>query len=104
MGLVMAGSARAETCVASHYGRGDGLNGSRTANGERFNTMAMTAAHKRLPFNTHVRVTAGSGRSVVVRLNDRGPFVRGRCVDLSWAAAQSIGIGGVGRVVLEVVR
>lgn len=92
--------AKAETCIASHYGRGDGLNGSRTASGERFNTMALTAAHRTLRFGTRVRVTHG-GASVIVRVNDRGPWVRGRCLDLSWAAARAIGIGGTGRVVVE---
>lgn len=98
--LLVAGGARAEQCEASHYGHGDGLNGSRTANGERFNTHGLTAAHRRLPFGTHVRVTHG-GRSVVVRINDRGPFVRRRCIDLSYGAAQALGIDGTGRVVVE---
>jgi rare lipoprotein A len=98
--LAWVGSASAETCIASHYGHGDGLQGSRTANGERFNTNAMTAAHRRLAFGTRVRVTH-AGRTVEVRINDRGPFVRGRCIDLSWAAARALGIGGTGRVVVE---
>jgi rare lipoprotein A len=62
----------------------------------------MTAAHRTLPFGTRVRVTHGE-RSVVVVINDRGPFVRGRVLDLSTGAAQAIGLGGVGRVTAEVL-
>ena len=84
---------------ASSYG--PGFHGKRTANGERFNTHALTAAHKTLPFGSRVRVTnERTGRSVVVRINDRGPFVGGRVIDLSKAAAQAVGISGVGRVKL----
>lgn len=91
--------------VASYYGKR--FHGRLTANGERFNMNAMTAAHKTLPFGTKVRVTnARNGRSVVVRINDRGPFVRGRTIDLSKSAAQKIGMIGSGhaKVKLEVVR
>lgn len=98
--LAFANGAWAEQCVASHYGKGDGLNGSRTANGERFNTYELTAAHRTRPFGSRVRV-AHHGRSVVVRINDRGPWIAGRCIDLSWAAAKAIGIGGIGRVTVE---
>src|SRR5215207_3274754 len=85
--------------IASCYG--PGLHGRRTANGEKFNTRALTAAHKSLPFGSRVRVTnERTGRSVVVRINDRGPFVAGRVIDLSKAAAQSVGISGVGKVKL----
>lgn len=91
--------AFAETCIASQYGIGDGLQGSRTANGERFNTHALTAAHKHLPFGTRVTVTnRRNGRSVVVRISDRGPYARGRCIDLSHAAANAIGMGGLAPV------
>jgi rare lipoprotein A len=84
---------------ASWYG--PGFHGKRTANGERFNTRALTAAHKSLPFGSRVRVTnERTGRSVVVRINDRGPFAAGRVIDLSKAAAQSVGISGVGKVKL----
>jgi len=84
---------------ASWYG--PGFQGKRTANGERFNTHALTAAHRSLPFGSRVRVTnARTGRSVVVRINDRGPFAGGRVIDLSKAAAQAVGISGVGRVKL----
>lgn len=74
----------------------------RTANGERFNPNALTAAHRTLPFGTKVRVTH-KGRSVVVRINDRGPFVRGRQLDLSRAAARSIGCHGVCSVQMAVI-
>jgi rare lipoprotein A len=85
--------------AASWYG--PGFHGKRTANGERFNTNALTAAHKTLPFGTQLRVTnERTGKSVVVRINDRGPYAHGRVIDLSKAAAQAVGISGVGRVTL----
>jgi rare lipoprotein A len=91
--------AHAETCTASQYGIGDGYHGRKTASGERFNTHALTAAHKTRAFGSHVTVTNHStGRSVSVRITDRGPFVRGRCIDLSHAAAVAIGMGGTARV------
>jgi rare lipoprotein A len=74
------------TCGASYYDEGQ-----MTANGETFNPEALTAAHKTLAFNTRVRVTnPDNGKSVVVRINDRGPFVSGRCIDLSRAAFRAI--------------
>jgi len=82
--------------MASVYGGRDGYCGSRTANGERVNCSAMTAAHRRLPFGTRVRVC--HGKCVTVRINDRGPWVRGRDIDLTPAAARAIGLGGTGRV------
>lgn len=86
--------------MASYYG--NELAGRRTASGARFNPGGMTAAHRSLPFGTKLRVTHG-GRSVIVTVNDRGPFVRGRVLDLSKGAAQAIGMTGrgVGRVVAE---
>ena len=85
---------------ASWYG--PGFHGKKTASGERFNTNALTAAHKTLPFGSRVRVTnERTGRSVVVRINDRGPFVGGRVIDLSKAAAQAVGISGIGKVKLS---
>jgi rare lipoprotein A len=78
-----------------------------TASGERFNTHAMTAAHPTLPFGTRLRVTnVTNGRSVVVRINDRGPYVHGRVVDLSGSAAESLGMveRGVVKVKLDVVQ
>lgn len=81
--------------VASYYGY-DG-SGNRTASGQRFNPEGMTAAHRSLPFGTKVRVTnTRNGRSVVVRINDRGPFIRGRVIDLSVAAARILGMMGSG--------
>ena len=81
--------------------------GSRTASGERFNASELTAAHRTLPFGTRVRVTnVATGRSVMVRVNDRGPFVNGRVIDVSHAAAQSLGMvgQGVAKVKLDVVQ
>jgi rare lipoprotein A len=94
-----AGSGRSFSGIASFYGN---ESGSRTASGQHFNQYAMTAAHRSLPFGTQLRVTHGD-RSVVVTINDRGPFVRGRVLDLSKGAARAIGLGGVGRVVAEVI-
>jgi rare lipoprotein A len=92
----------AETCTASQYGIGDGYHGKRTASGERFNTHALTAAHRTMKFGSHATVTNYSnGRSVSVRITDRGPFVKGRCIDLSHAAANSIGMGGTARVTVQ---
>jgi rare lipoprotein A len=87
--------------VASFYGN---ESGSKTASGQRFNQNAMTCAHRSLPFGTKLRVTHG-GQSVVVTVNDRGPFVRGRVLDLSTGAARAIGLtgAGVGHVTAEVV-
>src|SRR6476620_4595851 len=87
--------------VASYYGNEAG---NKTASGQRFNQHAMTAAHRSLPFGTKLKVTHGS-RSVVVTINDRGPFIRGRVLDLSTGAARAIGLtsAGVGRVTAEVV-
>ncbi|WP_407157550.1 septal ring lytic transglycosylase RlpA family protein [Bradyrhizobium sp. STM 3557] len=87
--------------MASYYGN---ESGSRTASGQRMNANAMTCAHRSLPFGTRLRVTHG-GQSVIVTVNDRGPFVRGRVLDLSTGAARAIGLtrSGVGRVTAEVV-
>lgn len=96
-------SAQSFSGVASHYGWGDGFHGRKTANGERFNAGGMTTAHRSLPFGTRLRVTY-RGKSVVVRVNDRGPFIRGRVLDLSSGAARALGMGGLGHVYAEVVR
>ena len=95
------GSAHSFSGMASYYGN---ESGSRTASGQRFNQNAMTAAHRTLPFGTKLRVTHG-GRSVIVTINDRGPFIRGRVLDLSTGAARAVGLtgAGVGRVTAEVV-
>ena len=77
--------------------------GGKTASGEHMNAGGMTAAHRTLPFGTSVTVVnSRNGRAVVVRINDRGPFVRGRVIDLSRAAARAIGISGVAPVSLTV--
>jgi rare lipoprotein A len=91
------------TVMASYYGKE--FAGRRTASGEKFNPGGMTAAHRTLPFGTRVRVThSRNGRSVTVRINDRGPFIRGRSIDLSEGAATAIGMGGSARVQLNVIR
>ena len=88
--------------VASWYGRD--FHGKKTSNGEIYNMYAMTAAHKTLPLGTYVRVhNLENNRSVIVRINDRGPFVRGRVIDLSYTAAKDIGIVGPGTARVEVV-
>jgi peptidoglycan lytic transglycosylase len=94
-----AGTGHSFSGVASFYGN---ESGSKTASGQRFNENAMTCAHRSLPFGTKLRVSHG-GRSVVVTVNDRGPFVRGRVLDLSTAAARALGIDGLGTVTAEVV-
>ena len=95
-----ASVAHAQVGLASYY-----KSGQRTANGERFNPHGLTAAHRSLPFGTKVRVqNVRTGRSVVVRINDRGPFVRGRVIDLAFGAARAIGLAGVAKVSFEVVR
>jgi rare lipoprotein A len=88
--------------VASWYGRK--FHGRRTSNGETYDMYAMTAAHKTLPFGTHVRVhNLSNDREAVVRINDRGPFVRGRIIDLSYTAAKKIGMVGPGTAKVEIV-
>lgn len=99
-----AGAPRAQSGMASWYG--PGFAGRRTANGEVFDPSQLTAAHRELPFNTLVRVVnETNGESVVVRINDRGPFKGGRIIDLSRAAAEAVGMigSGVARVRLEVL-
>jgi rare lipoprotein A len=82
---------------ASWYG--PGFHGRRTASGETFNTNELTAAHRTLPFGTRVRVVnKRTGKSVVVRINDRGPYAHGRVIDLSRASAEAIGLKGVAAV------
>lgn len=88
--------------TASYYG--PGFHGRRTANGERFDMNGLTAAHRSLPFGTRLKVTnEKNGRSVVVRINDRGPFVGNRIIDLSRGAAARLGMvnDGLARVRLE---
>ena len=95
----IGGSGHSFSGVASMYGN---ESGSKTASGQRFNENAMTCAHRSLPFGTKLRVSHG-GRSVIVTVNDRGPFVRGRVLDLSTGAAHAIGLSGIGQVTAEIV-
>ena len=96
-----SGLAQAKTIsgLASYY-----KTGKRTANGERYNPNGLTAAHRSLPFGTKVQVTnLKTGRSVVVRINDRGPFVRNRVIDLSFGAAKVVGLNRSGIAKVNVV-
>jgi rare lipoprotein A len=91
-------AALAQSGVASVY------SGQKTANGEYASAGGLTAAHRTLPFGTKVRVTnQHTGRSVVVRINDRGPFVRGRVIDITPAAAYALGMSGLAPVTLTVL-
>lgn len=93
--LALPPMALAQSGIASVYG----YDGQKTANGERASSRGMTAAHRSLPFGTRVRVTnTRNGRSVVVRINDRGPFVRGRIIDVTPAAASALGFSGLAPV------
>ena len=90
-------ATKAVPMVASHYGEGDGLEGKKTASGEVFDPNALTAAHKTLPFGTKLEVkNPENGRSVTVRVNDRGPYTKGRQLDLSTTAAERIGLDAKG--------
>lgn len=96
---------RIQEGIASFYG--EDFHGRKTSNGEVYDMYAMTAAHRALPFNTRVLVTnLDNGKRVIVRINDRGPFVKGRIIDLSYGAAQKIGMVGPGtaKVRLEVLE
>lgn len=98
-------SGQTETGIASYYGHP--WHGRRTASGEIYDMYSMTAAHKTLPFGTHVRVTnLRNGRNCIVRINNRGPYSRGRIIDLSHAAASQLGMMGAGisRVKLDILR
>ena len=97
-GTGVAGAEPVARGKASFY-----WHGSKTASGERFNPNGMTAAHRTLPFGTRVRVTdTKTRRSVVVRINDRGPFIKGRIIDVSRGAAQQLGMVGRGVAQVEV--
>ena len=85
--------------IASVYGYEAGR---QTASGERLDVSAMTGAHRSLPFGSRVRVTTRAGRSVVVRINDRGPWRHGRIIDLTTGAARALGFSGLAEVTLEV--
>lgn len=99
--LAMGGAAKAEQQgIASVYA----YSGSKTASGQRANPSGLTAAHRTLPFGTLVRVTnKRNGKSVTVRINDRGPFIRGRVIDLTPAGARQLGFSGLAPVTLAVV-
>ena len=97
--LILQMSRAYATCgIASHYGGPDDkFHGTKTANGEIFSREAMTAAHKSLRFNTLLEVTNPSnGKKVIVRINDRGPYIKGRVLDLSYRAAQQLGLEEIG--------
>lgn len=86
-----------ETGMASYYGVNDGFNGKKTANAEIFNARKLTAAHKTIPFGTVVTVTnLLNGSSVKVRINDRGPYIKGRIIDLSAKAAEKLDMINMG--------
>jgi rare lipoprotein A len=98
--LLAPASAADQSGVASIYST---ESGSGTASGQKLNPGALTAAHRSLPFGTKVRVTnKNNGRSVVVTINDRGPFVRGRVIDVTPAAARALGFSGLTQVTLNV--
>ena len=95
-----AGVAQAESGIASIYS----YNGSKTASGQRANPGGLTAAHRTLPFGTMVKVTnKRNGKTVTVRINDRGPFIRGRVIDLTPAGARQLGFSGLTPVTLAVL-
>jgi rare lipoprotein A len=98
-GLFAEAAAAAQTGKASYY-----RHGKRTANGERFNPHDYTAAHRTLPFGTRVLVTnLKNGKSVIVRINDRGPHVKGRIIDLSLGAAHVVGLTALGITQVKIV-
>jgi len=102
--LGLSAAAQTQEGLASWYG--PGFHGKRTASGEVYDKEAFTAAHKSLPFGTYIRVRSlDTGAGVVVRINDRGPFVEGRIIDLSEAAARMLGMiqSGTARVSIEVI-
>lgn len=99
--VTMSNAANAQSGIASIYA----YSGAKTASGERASPHAMTAAHRTLPFGAKVRVTnMRNGRSAVVRINDRGPFVRGRVIDVTPAAAHELGFSGLAPVKLDVLH
>jgi peptidoglycan lytic transglycosylase len=96
--LFAAHDAMAESGIASAYPRS--YQGRRTASGEHLDTNAMTCAHKRYPFGSMLRVTAG-GKSITCRVTDRGPFTRGRVIDLTPVAARALGFSGLAHVTVD---
>ena len=105
--MLIQGAQHTAMFIASFYGLNDGFDGKKAANGEIFNKDALTAAHKSLPFGTILKVTyPKTGKSVNVRINDRGPYIAGRDIDLSYGAAVQLGLvkHGVGKVKVTVVQ
>ena len=99
--MLACSSATAEAGIASVYA----YSGGKTASGERANPGGFTAAHRTLKFGTQVRVTnRRNGRNVVVRINDRGPFVRGRVIDVTPAAARALGFSGLAPVTVDIAQ
>jgi len=98
VGLAPVTAKAASGCsLASHYGVGDGYHGQTTASGETYNAYGKSVAHRSLPFGTRLRVTnQRNGKSVIVRVNDRGPYIHGRTLDLSYGAFSSIAHPGQG--------
>jgi rare lipoprotein A len=102
--VLLASTIALPTIASAQDGIASIYSGGRTANGEQAIASGLTAAHRTLPFGTRVRVTNHrTGRSVVVRINDRGPFVSGRIIDVTPAAAQALGFSGLAPVTVEVV-
>lgn len=99
LALLLAPALPAERCVASWYP----ATGHRTASGERYNPHAFTAAHRSIAFGQMIGVRRGN-RKITVRINDRGPFVHGRCLDVSPAAAQALGFKGHGTALITIER
>jgi len=105
--LLIKGVQHTAVFTASFYGHQDGFHGRKAANGEIFDKNALTAAHKTLPFGTVLKVTyPKTGKSITVRINDRGPYIPGRDIDLSYGAALKLGLveHGVGQVQVTVVQ
>jgi rare lipoprotein A len=99
--VLTGSSVMAETGIASVYA----YSGGKTASGQRANPGGLTAAHRTLKFGTQVRVTnRRNGRNVVVRINDRGPFVRGRVIDITPAAARALGFSGLAPVTVDIAQ
>jgi len=107
LSVLPAHAASSSCTIASYYGHGDVYHGRTTANGERFNGYGISAAHPRLPFGTRVTVTnPRNGKSVIVRINDRGPFIAGRSLDLSYGAFSQIASPsqGIAKVCYKVIQ
>lgn len=101
--FLFGSNVQAEVCTASWYG--PGFQNKRTASGQIFDTKKLTAAHKSIKFGTKVKVTNLTNNKVVfVTINDKGPFIAKRCIDLSYAAKNAIGMGGTARVSIEKVN